>query len=111
MKVREIKDKLGLKLICGEVSLDKEVGGCYCCDLLSWVMSRANSSDAWLTVMGNVNCVGVAVLADISCIILTEGSDFDDDALEKAIKNDVVVLQSEKNTYQTAVLISKLLGD
>ena len=75
MTVGDIKEKLGLKALCeNEDSLSREVTGGYCGALLSWVMSRAKAGDAWMTVMGNVNSIGVAALADIACIILTESA-------------------------------------
>ncbi len=38
----------------------RAVPGGNCGDLLSWVMGRAGSGSAWITVMGNVNAVAVA---------------------------------------------------
>lgn len=85
MTVGDIKEKLGLKALCeNEDSLSREVTGGYCGDLLSWVMSRAAAGDAWMTVMGNVNSIGVAALADIACIILTESAPLDEDARVRA---------------------------
>ena len=40
MDIKTLKEKLNLTLICGD-DLEREVTGCYCGDLLSWVMSRA----------------------------------------------------------------------
>lgn len=108
MDLKELKDKLGLTLLCGG-DFDRKVTGCYCGDLLSWVMSRAQEGDAWLTVMGNINSIGVAVLADVACIILTENAALDDDAFKRAEQNDVVIFRTEKNTYQTAAEISRLI--
>ena len=99
-----------MKILCEGDSFEREVSGCYCGDLLSWVMSRAQAGDAWLTVMGNVNAIGVAALADTACIILTENAAFDDNALMRAQQNGITVLQTEKNTYETAVLINGLLN-
>ena len=108
MDVNELVEKLGLKVLCGE-NLEKEISGCYCGDLLSWVMSRTNEGDVWLTVMGNINSVGVAVLADVACIVLTENAALDEDALNRAKQNDVIILQTDKNSYQMAAAISKLI--
>lgn len=108
MDVKELIEKLGLKVLCGE-NLDKKISGCYCGDLLSWVMSRAQEGDVWLTVMGNVNSVGVAVLADVACIVLTENAPLDKDALTRAQQNDVIILQTEKNSYEMAVAVSKMI--
>lgn len=108
MDVKKLIDELDLKVLCGE-NLNKEISGCYCGDLLSWVMSRANEGDVWLTVMGNINSVGVAVLADVACIVLTENAALDEDALKRAEQNDVIILQTDKNSYKMAAAISKLI--
>lgn len=108
MDVKTLMEKLELKLLCGD-DLSKEITGCYCGDLLSWVMSRAQEGDVWLTVMGNINSIGVAVLADVACIVLTENAALDEDALKRAEQNGVIILQTEKNTYQMAAAVSKLI--
>lgn len=110
MIVKELAEKLELTFLCCEASAHRAVDGCYCGDLLSWVMSRAKSGDAWLTVMGNINSIGVAVLADIACIVLTENAAFDTPALERATQNEVIVLQTQKNTYEVAAAIAALFG-
>ena len=108
MDVKELIERLELKVLCGE-ALERRINGCYCGDLLSWVMSRAQEGDVWLTVMGNVNSVGVAVLADVACIVLTENAALDEDALNRARQNGVIILQTEKNSYQMAAAISQLI--
>ena len=110
MNVQQLQEKLNLTFLCGkEIANEKEIDGCYCGDLLSWVMSRAQAGNIWLTVMGNVNSIGVAVLADLSCIILTENAVLDEDAKKRATENDVVILTTEKNSYEIASELSKLL--
>lgn len=108
MDIKTLKEKLNLTLIYGD-DLEREVTGCYCGDLLSWVMSRAQEGDAWLTVMGNVNSIGVAVLADVACIILTENAALDEEALKRAEQNGVIILTTEKNSYRVAAEISRLI--
>ena len=49
---------------------DREIRKIYCCDLLSLVMARAPADCAWVTVMGNMNTVAVATLADAARIVL-----------------------------------------
>ncbi len=108
MKLKDFAEKLNLKILT-EGDESKEITGCYCGDLLSWVMSRAKEGDAWLTVMGNVNAVAVAVLSDCACIVLTENASLDDAAKEKALEQGVAFLQSDKDAYTLAVEISKLI--
>lgn len=110
MTVQKLIDDFSLEVLCcGDKAADKEVTGGYCGDLLSWVMSKANEGDCWLTVMGNVNSIGVAVLADVACILLTENSAFDDDAKLRAEQNGVIVLRSTENAFNLAVKIAEKL--
>lgn len=109
MTVKDLAEKLDLKYLCNEEKAEaREIDGCYCGDLLSWVMSRAEPDNIWLTVMGNVNSIGVAVLADVACIVLTENAPLDDNAKQKAEENGVIVLTTDKNSYEVASGFSKL---
>ncbi len=92
-----------------EGDLLREITGGYCGDLLSWVMSRAAAGDCWFTVMGNINCVAVAVLADAACIVLCENAVLDDDAKQRAELQGVTVLSSDKNAYELSVNLGKLI--
>lgn len=109
MTVRDLIERLSLEtLVEGDLSVEPD--GCYIGDLLSWVMSRAEAGNIWLTVMGNVNSIGVAVMADVSCIILTESASFDEAARVRAEENGVTVLRTPENAYQTALRIAAFYG-
>ena len=108
MKIKELTEKLNLKVLTA-YDEEKEIKGCYCGDLLSWVMSKAKEGDVWLTVMGNVNAVAVAVLTECACIVLTENASLDEQAKIKAEMQGVCFLQSDKNAYELAVEISKII--
>lgn len=108
MTVKELAQRLQLKILT-EIDEDKEVTGCYSGDLLSWVMSKAKTGDVWLTVMGNVNAVAVAVLTECACIVLTENAALDELAKQKAELQGVTFLQSDRNAYELSVEISKLI--
>jgi hypothetical protein len=79
--------------------------------LVSWVMGRALPDSAWITVMGNVNAVAVAVLADVACVVLAEDAPLDDAAREKAEAQGVTILQSGQSIYRLAVALGRLLGE
>lgn len=108
MNINEAIEKLNLKVLV-EDDLSREIKDCYIGDLLSWVMGRAGEDSIWVTVMGNVNAIAVATLADVSCIVLVENASLDDDAKAKAQAHGVTILQSEENAYNLAVKISELL--
>ena len=84
--------------------------GCYCGDLLSWVMGRAKADDAWLTVMGNVNAIAVASLADTAGIILVEDAVLDADAKARAEQQEIAVYGTSLPAFEIALKIASLLG-
>ena len=86
MTVKELAESLDYKIITGGKGLENEVTGCYCGDLLSWVMGRAPADCVWITVMSNTNVVAVASLADVACVIIAEGAELDADALDRALR-------------------------
>lgn len=108
MTVQELKTALSLEtLVEGDQSREVTTG--YCGDLLSWVMSRADTGCAWITVMGNVNAVAVCALAEISCLILADNAVLDETARTRAEMEQLPVLRSDKNIYTLAVALSRLL--
>ena len=108
MTVLELKNRIGLST-ASLSDEEREITGVYIGDLLSWVMGRASSSDAWITIMSNKNIVAVAALADCSCIILSEGVKPDEGVAELAREKGINILLSEKSSYETAIEISRFL--
>ncbi|MBQ4128965.1 MAG: hypothetical protein IJD68_04250 [Ruminococcus sp.] len=108
MNIKEAVEKLNLKILV-EGDFEREITDCYIGDLLSWVMGRAPSDSIWLTVMGNINSIAVASLADVSCIVLVENAALDEDAKAKAAAHDITILQSEENAYHLSTKIYELL--
>lgn len=88
---------------------EREINGVYIGDLLSWVMGRASSGDAWITIMSNVNILAVAALADCACIILAEGVSLEEDILKTAKEKDINILYSDKSIYEIAVYLNSVL--
>ena len=87
----------------------RDIEGAYCCDLLSLVMGRAKENDAFVTVMANVNTIAVAVLADVACVILSEGVAPDEALLSRAREQEVNLLGSGKGTLALAAAVNGLL--
>lgn len=109
MTVREMAGAVGLEALTETEGLDREIGPVYCCDLLSFVMGRAPADCAWVTVMGNVNAMAVALLADMACVVLAENAAFDREAEEKALQNGIAVLKSGEPVFDTALKIHRAL--
>ena len=86
-------------------NLDAQITTPFCCDLLSIAMGRAPEKCAWVTVMANMNTLAVATLADCGCIILAEGTAFDDATNQKAVMQGMTVLTTEMPVFEAALAI------
>ena len=84
---------------------EREITGVYIGDLLSWVMGRAGSGEAWITIMSNQNIVAVATLADTACILLAEDVQPDEGVTALAREKGINLLCSPHSAYETALLL------
>ncbi len=94
-------------LICPEA--DREITGCYIGDLLSWVMGKASSGDAWITIMSNINTLAVATLTDVACVILAEGVTLEDEVLEAAKNKEINVITTKLSAYEAALIVKDFI--
>ncbi len=99
MTVNEAIEKFGLSVVTLPDG-DREISGGYCGDLLSWVMGRAQSGQAWITIMSNLNVIAVATLCDPSCIILAENVTVTDDIKAKAEEQGINILSSPDPAFE-----------
>ncbi|WP_418577680.1 hypothetical protein [Hungatella sp.] len=89
--------------------LEREITKPFCCDLLSIAMGRAPEGCAWVTVMGNMNTLAVASLADAACVIMAEGAALDEVARKKAADQEITVLETEEPIFEAALAVWKKL--
>ncbi|MDR0992755.1 MAG: hypothetical protein LBL87_07695 [Ruminococcus sp.] len=86
-----------------------ELSKVYCCDLLSFAMARNPAGSVWVTVMGNVNTMGVVTLTDGGCVILAENAALDAAAEKKAVEQDITVIKTRLPVFEAALAANKLL--
>lgn len=84
---------------------DRKIAGGYCGDLLSWVMTRLQADEAWVTIMNNINVVAVASLADAACVILSENAEVDEAFITKATEQGVNVLRSAHASFAVCAML------
>ena len=89
---------------------DREVTCGFCGDLLSWAMGRAGEGCAWCTVMGSVNAVAVASLADAAVIILCHSAALMDEAKMRASERGINIVLTDKPEFEAAAAVAKQLG-
>lgn len=108
MTVKEIVAKLDLSPIC-KGDDEKCVTGCHIGDLLSLVMSKAQSGDVWITIQGNINVPAVASLTECAMVIIAEGIKLDENAQNRAQQEGIAIYSSPKSAYTLACEIKECL--
>ena len=106
MTVNELVSSLELEVLNLSEG-DREIEGGYTGDLLSWVMSRAESGNVWVTIMTNMNVVAVAQLTDVACVIIAENAELADDVVQRAAAQGINLFRSSKTAWE---LIAALAG-
>lgn len=108
IKVGDLVNK-GFDLIAGSNGIDKEIEDVYICDLLSWVMAHSKAKSAWITIQTHVNVVAVALLSEISCIIIPENAKLDEEAKKKADEENIPILSFGGTSYEAAIILYEMM--
>lgn len=108
MKLKEVVEKLNLRVLCGGQHLDREVTGGYSGDLLSDVIGNSKGGNVWVTMQVHVNIVAVAVLKELAAVIIVQGRSVAEDTLHKAQEENVTILASELPAFETAGRLNRL---
>jgi len=102
MKLRQVVESLHLSLRCGEGRLDQDITGGYAGDLLSDVIANGQAGNLWVTMQVHVNIVAVAVLKELSAIIIVNGRQPADETVKKAGEENVPILSSTLPAFEVA---------
>ena len=105
MTIQELIDSGLFTLVNAGNDLDTVISTPFCCDLLSIAMGRAPEKCAWVTVMANMNTLAVASLTDCGCLILAEGTAFDDTTISKAVSQGITVLATDMPVFEAALAV------
>ena len=101
--LQEIISELNLNLLTNpNIIKDKNAEFGYASDMLSCVMAGAKHNSIWVTLQAHLNIIAVATLLDLSAIIITEGNLPDASVIEKANREDVILLSTKESTFYIA---------
>ncbi len=82
----------------------------YVSDMLSDVMGTAKEGQVWITIMRHMNTVAVASMTNIPCVIFAKGLTPDAAVIDRAILEDVCLAASDKQAFDLAGILYKMLG-
>lgn len=100
MKISEIVKGLSLEVKSANENLEKEVTGGYVSDLLSDVIANCKEGNIWITLQTHQNIIAVAVLRELSGIILVNGKSPDADTIKKANEEGIPLMASSLPAFE-----------
>ncbi len=101
MTVKEVVETLDLEVVSGESQLNGEIRHGYVSDLMSDVIANAQKGDIWVTLQIHINIVAVAVMKELSAIILIGGRQPEEPTLAKARAEDMPILICKLSAFET----------
>ena len=101
MTVKQLVEKLNLTVFSGQENLDVEITGGYASDLLSDVMGFAKEGEVWITLQTHKNVIAIASLKELAAVVLVKNFQPDEDMLQQAIREEIPVLGTTEETFET----------
>lgn len=108
MTVKNLLTTKQLRMINTLGNMDNKISGLFACDLLSHVMAHAKEGNILITVLNNINVLGVASLLDLSCVIFTHDASINDDIIQKANELEIPLLVTAKSTSEIIIDLHNL---
>jgi len=108
MLVKDILVSKHLELINTNCNLGNEISGIFACDLLSHVMGFAKENQVLITVLNNINVLGVASLLDLSCVIFTHDTDVSQNIITKANELEIPLLKTTLSTAEITLELNRI---
>jgi serine kinase of HPr protein (carbohydrate metabolism regulator) len=109
MTLKDIAEQMHLSVRTGTNRLDQVVTGGYASDLLSDVIANGKAGTIWVTMHTHENIVAVAMLKDLAGIIIVRGRQPAPETMQKATRENVVIMVSDLPAFETIGMLSSLL--
>ena len=102
MNLKELVNRLDLKIYAGKKGLARTIGGGYASDLLSDVIAHGRKDDLWITLQLHPNIIAVAVLKDLAAVLLVNGREPSAETVARAEKERIPILGSPLSAFECA---------
>ncbi|MDO4567555.1 MAG: DRTGG domain-containing protein [Clostridia bacterium] len=100
MKLREVAEATGAKVICGERHLNDEVDSAFGSDMMSDVLAYVKPTTLVLTGMVNSHVIRTADMLDIKCLLFVRGKCVTQEIIDSAQEREMVILSTPMTMYE-----------
>ena len=105
MKISTMQQLLEAEVLCCEENLDKHVYSAFGCDLMSDVLAYVTDQAVLLTGLVNPQVIRTALMMDMVCIIFVRSKTPNEEMIELAKENGIVMMSTNKTLYNTCGLL------
>ena len=105
MKISKMQELLNAKVLCCEENLDRHVYSAFGCDLMSDVLAYVTDQAVLLTGLVNPQVIRTALMMDMVCIVFVRSKTPNEEMLELARENGIVMMSTDKTLYTTCGLL------
>ena len=100
MKIKEIREILDAKVICGEDFLDRDVFSACGSDMMSDVLAYVKDQSVLLTGLVNSQVIRTAEMMDMVCIVFVRSKQPSAEMIELAQESGIALLASDLRLYE-----------
>lgn len=108
LTVKQLMEDIPLTLINEPKTISKTINKLFASDLLSHVIGYAEENDILITVLNNINVLGVASLLELSGVIFTHNPNVKPDIIKRANKLDLPLFSTPLSTAEVIKKIASL---
>ncbi len=105
MTIKEIRDILNAKVLCGDENLNYRIEVAFASDLMSDVLTLKNDHVLLITGLANMQTIRTAEMSDIACVIFARNKKVSPEMLELAKENELIVLECQYSVFKTCGLL------
>ena len=112
MKLQQVAELLGARVLSCEELLDTNVDNVFCTDVMADVLAYASSHTVLVTRLLNLSVVRSSVMAEIHCIVFSDSKSPAPELLRLAETHELVVMETEQSMFSaTEALLNAGLSD
>ncbi|KPA10476.1 DRTGG domain protein [Candidatus Magnetomorum sp. HK-1] len=99
MKLKEIKDKLGAKVVCCENQMDIDIISGGGADLMSDVLSASAKGSVLLTGQTTPDVIEICIMAEVGAVVFVRGKKPSEEVIEIAKNNSIPILITHESMF------------
>ena len=108
MNVKNLLESEHFELISDNSGIENQVDGIFSCDLLSHVMGFASEKNILITVLNNINVLGVASLLDLSCVIFSHNIQVNEAIIKKTNELNIPLIRTKLSTSEIVIYLHEI---